>query len=284
MILAALTFHQSRMYADIETLYRTTIDQNPACWMAHNNLGVIQAHDRRTGEAIAHYREALRNKPDYIEACVNLGVALAAEGRTDEAIAQYREALNIKHDYADAHCNLGVALASQGRTEEAIAQYESALDIKHDHVNAHCNLGVALARQGRIKQAIAQYHAALNINRDDFSTLNNLAWLRATYPKAAFRDGAEAVELAEHAFRLSEGGDPAVLDTLAAAYAEARKFPAAMQAAGKAIDLATRQNNDALAEKVKARLRLYKARTPYRQPVAAPLPGYRENTSQVPVK
>src|SRR5215471_17951853 len=32
-ILFVLTWQQSRMYADIETLYRTTIARNPGCWM-----------------------------------------------------------------------------------------------------------------------------------------------------------------------------------------------------------------------------------------------------------
>jgi len=268
MVLTALTFRQSRMYTDVETLYQTTIAQDPACWMAHNNLGVVLAHNEQTEEAMAHYREALKIKPDYVEASVNLGVALAAQGRTDEAISQYQEALNIKHDDASAHCNLGVALASQGRTDEAVAQYQEALDIKHDYVDAHCNLGVALANQGRIKEAIAHYRAALNIKPDDSPTLNNLAWLLATCPKSGFRNGAEAVKLAERAFHLPDGLEPTVLDTLAAAYAEAGRFPEAVQAAQKALDLAKRQNNGALAERVKARLRLYEARTPYRQPSA----------------
>ena len=33
-VLATLTWRQSRMYADAETLYRTTIDRNPNCWLA----------------------------------------------------------------------------------------------------------------------------------------------------------------------------------------------------------------------------------------------------------
>jgi len=39
--LATLSFHQSRMYADLPTFYRTTLERNPACWMAHNNLGMV---------------------------------------------------------------------------------------------------------------------------------------------------------------------------------------------------------------------------------------------------
>ena len=72
-VLAVLSWRQSRMYADIETLYRTTIDRNPDCWMAHNNLGNALADRGQVDEAIAHYQKALEIKPDYAEAHNNLG-------------------------------------------------------------------------------------------------------------------------------------------------------------------------------------------------------------------
>jgi Flp pilus assembly protein TadD len=175
--------------------------------------------------------------------------------------------LKIKHDSSDAHCNLGMALMSKGRTDEAVAEYQESLSIKRNHVDAHCNLGVALVKQGRIKEAIAHYHAALKTKADDPPTLNNLAWLRATHPNAAFRDSGEAVELAQRALQLSNGRAPAVLDTLAAAYAEAGRFPEAVRTARKAVDLAEQQHKQAMAEEMMARLRLYEAGTPYREPL-----------------
>ena len=90
-VLAVLSWRQSRMYADVETLYRTTIDRNPDCWMAHNNLGTVLAGRGQVDEAIAHYRKALEIKPDYAEAHNNLGLALAGRGQVDEAIAHYRQ-------------------------------------------------------------------------------------------------------------------------------------------------------------------------------------------------
>ena len=61
----------------------------------------------------------------------------------------------------------------------------------------------------------------------------------ATNPNASVRNGAEAAELAERAARLSGGQKPAILGTLAAAYAEAGRFPEAVQTARKALKLAT---------------------------------------------
>ena len=55
------------------------------------------------------------------------------------------------------------------------------------------------------------------------------------------------------------------LDTLAAAYAEAGRFAEAVQTA-KALDLATQQNNHALAESIPAKIRLYQSRTPFPSP------------------
>ena len=42
VVLAVLTWRQSRMYGDNETLYRTMIAENPDCWMVHNNLGQLR--------------------------------------------------------------------------------------------------------------------------------------------------------------------------------------------------------------------------------------------------
>ena len=55
----------------------------------------------------------------------------------------------------------------------------------------HDDLGVALASRGRIGEAIEHFRKALRIKPDDSPALNNLAWLRATYPESSFRDGAE---------------------------------------------------------------------------------------------
>src|SRR5207237_6360455 len=41
VILGVLTWRQSRQFTDIETLWRTTIARNPACWMAQTNLGTL---------------------------------------------------------------------------------------------------------------------------------------------------------------------------------------------------------------------------------------------------
>ena len=90
-VLFVVTSQQSRMYTDIETLYRTTIARNPACWMAQVNLGNILYQANRIPEAMDLFKQALRIKPAF--AYYGVGNALLLKGRTSEAVDQYKQAL-----------------------------------------------------------------------------------------------------------------------------------------------------------------------------------------------
>ena len=67
-ILGTLTWRQAATYADIETLWRTTLAKNPECWMAHTNLGLVLFQKGQIDDAIAHYRSALQMQPDWWDA------------------------------------------------------------------------------------------------------------------------------------------------------------------------------------------------------------------------
>ncbi len=173
LVLGVLTWRQSGMYADAETLYRTIIRENPACWMAHTNLGLLLSDSDRKDEAMAHYQKALAINPNTVEAHTNLGTILEARGQVDEAIAHYQKALEIKPDSAEAHNNFGIALAHRGQVDEAIAHFRRALEIKPDYAEAHRNLGQILAGRRQIDEAIAHYRKALEIKPDYAEAHNN---------------------------------------------------------------------------------------------------------------
>ena len=141
--LFVLTWRQSGMYRNAETLYRETLRRNPASWMARNNLGCILADmPGRLPEAIAEFEASLRVKPDNRQAENNLGNALlTTPGRIAEGIPHLQAALALNPNFAETHYNLALALSLTGRIPEAIAEYKAALRLRPDYPAARNNLG-----------------------------------------------------------------------------------------------------------------------------------------------
>ena len=215
--------------------------------------------------AIAEWKKALELDPGNAKAHNNLGVHLLHKGRSDDAIAHFQQAVGLNPEYADAQSNLGIALSQQGRFEEAIPHFQKALEINPGQAGAHANLGNALYLRGRIPEALAQWREGLRADPDNLALLSQTAWVLATSPEASIRSGSEAVELAERAAQTSGRRDPAILDTLAAAYAEVGRFQAAIETTRQALVLAAQQNLQPLVEGLKARMALYEAKTPFRE-------------------
>jgi len=174
-VLGVLTFRQTRMYADIQTLYETTIQKNPACWMAHNNLGIVLKHENHLPEAIEHYRRALQLRPDYPEAYNNLAVVLNALGRHDDAVAAYDQALRLRPNYPDALGNLVAALTDAGRLQEAIDRGQQAIRLCPSDARLRLNLGVALGMAGRHPESVDQFAEAVRLRPDLSEAQANLA-------------------------------------------------------------------------------------------------------------
>jgi tetratricopeptide (TPR) repeat protein len=291
-----------RLKGDIDEAavhFREALRINPHFAEAHINLGNVLLRKGSVDDAIAHYEQALRIKPQLSGLYYNLGNALIRKGRVNDAIRHYRQALQIDPEFADAHNNLGNALLQQrnvddaithlrmalqlkpdyaeawyglgkaqlqkGNMDEAIDCHRQALQLRPDYTEVHNNVGLVLVQKGRVDEAIVHYEKALEIEPDNPQTLNNLAWVRAAAAKSTFRDGAEAVRLAERACRVTNSRVPVMIGTLAAAYAEAGRFDEAVAAAEKARDLALALGQREVAEKNEELIKLFKTAQPYHE-------------------
>jgi len=184
LILAVLTWRQSHMYRDAETLYRETLRRNPSCWMAHNNLGNVLAKlPGRSEEAIQEYQAALRMKPDNAEAHYDLAALLFASD-LPAAIAHYQAAVKAKPEFGAAHANLGTALARiPSRLPEAIAEYKTAIQLEPGLAVTHFDLANTLGQMpDRSPEAIPEYRKAIELNPDFLEARYNLALALAKLP------------------------------------------------------------------------------------------------------
>ncbi|MGB7591155.1 MAG: tetratricopeptide repeat protein, partial [Terriglobia bacterium] len=215
--------------------------------------------------AVAEWLKGLELDPRDANLHNYVGAALMQEGKFDEAILHLEKALESNPDADEAHGNMGLLLMQQGNLDEASAHLRKALEINPANARAHFNLGYADYAAGKVSQALAEWRVGLRIQPDLLPVLNQAAWVLATCSEASLRNGAEAISLAERAAQISGGQDPAILDALAAAYAEAGRFSDAVQTAKRALNLATQQNQQELAQALRSALSLYEAGTPLRE-------------------
>jgi len=223
----------------------------------HAGLGSAFYQKRRMDEAIIEYQKALEIKPDFAEAHNNLGYSLLQIGRVNEAITHFQRTLEIKPDFAETHKTLGDSLLQMGRVDEAIVHYRKATELRPGLVEAYNNLGNAFCRKGMAAEAMAYYQKAIELQPQFIPAQINLAWMLATWPEPSVRNGGKAVVLAKQANQFSKDKDPLILRTLAAAYAEAGRFPEAVLTAKQALALAVTQSNTALTNVLQTEIELY---------------------------
>ncbi len=246
------------------THLQTLLKEYPNDAQAHYDLGNALLRKGNSQGAIAAYEKTLSIQARYPAAHYNLGIALDQNGQIDEAIAHYREAVQEQPNYPKAYYLLGNDLLHKGRVDDAIAAYEQALKSRLTYPEAENNIGLAFLQKGRPSEAIAHWQNALAGQSDSVDTLNNLAWVLATFPESWIRDRKQALALAERANQLSGDNNPAVLRTLAAAYAENGRFTEAKVTAERGLQLANTKENLALANIFEGDLARYRANTPVR--------------------
>ncbi len=250
-VFAVLAFQQSHMYCDAETLYRATLERNPACWMAHNNLGILLKDSDRLPEAIEHYQQALAIKPDNAETHNNFGDALIARGHLEDAIEQFETALRIVPRYAEAQNNWGVALLKQGNSWEAMDHFKQAVDFRPDYAGAHNNLGNVLCQLGDLPHAIEHLERTVLLKPGFAEAECNLA-------VALMRAGRteEAVVHCQQCVRLQPNSTTAYA-SLAMAMARMHRGAEAIAAGESALKLARQHGQNELAGKIEGWLAAY---------------------------
>lgn len=201
---------------------------------AHLNLAIAATRPDKE-RAIAEARRAIELGPENFSAYQLLMKCLVESGRYNEAAAFGPEWLAVSPFDVAAHSSLAVAMAQTGDLPEAAQQLGYVMMLKP-------NAEEALTQLHRIVSSLAKTPDGLQRLRDIAANapdsprmLDELAWLLATYPDSNARDGAEAVRLAERACALTERRIPALLSTLAAAYAETGDFSRAVTAGEEAL-------------------------------------------------
>ena len=272
LTLSLLTFQRAKVFASEESLFRDTLAKNPAAWGIHNDLGVILASRHDFPAAAVQLTAALQTKPDYADAQSNLGMVLFLEGKPAEAEQYFLSALHGAPNDPEIHRRFASLLGRQGRTKEALFHLRLAVTFsRKPDLRTRLDYANMLSQTGDVRGAESQYRKAIVTNPGSVEALNNLAWLLSTSSDDALRNGTEAVRFAERASRLPPVKEICVPGTLAAAYAEAGRFPEAIATAEKAIQDENSAGETRFSELNQRLLTLYRAGQPFHE--TSPMEG-----------
>ncbi len=222
---------------------------NLGCALRHREEGVSdEAYNKRLEEAVQCFLSAIHYKAEHADAHSNLAMTLwqlaAAKEKSGAvehheevsrlrkgAVEHYEKALELKWDHLDARTGYAQILgemAMEARKKGHTTESEQDLAKAVEHVRIVIHLDEQNARAfellGRIEEMQGKHVEATR----DFK---RAAWLFATNPRAAGRNGPGALALASKLVQESGGQDAKSLDILAAALAELQRYPEAVMAA-----------------------------------------------------
>lgn len=153
LVAMLLSWLQVQYWENSRTLYEHTLRVTKNNWLIQFSLGLALKSEGRTDEAVIHYREALKIRPDYVEAHNDLGIVLAERGDTEESLRHFSEAIRLKPDYADAFNNFAVVQLSKGNSQDAFNYFTEALRLKPDFEKARIGQRMSAQMSGRSGEA-----------------------------------------------------------------------------------------------------------------------------------
>jgi len=260
-----LTNAQTRLWASTKTLFTHTVAVTGDNPVALTNLGLAAMNEERYDDAEHALRKALQLDPTEIDAWGNLANLFRKLKKYDAALAAYAEVDRYCRDNPRCYFQMGKTLEEKGSAARAESCYQKAVTLEPTSADYRYWLAMNQQSQGKARDAVESYAKLLELRPGNPAALNNIAWICGTSADATVRNGARAVELLRPLAEKPDC-DANVLDTFAAAYAEAGQFDRAVETAEKAIAKArdVAMPASAIAD-MEMRRDMYKEHQPFRE-------------------
>jgi len=167
IIMMVLTWKQCGYWRDSAVLFGHALKVTKNNYLAHNSIGLAMFAEGKTDDAIYHYNEAIRIRPDFVRAYHNRGAVYTDIGQYQKAIEDYTMAIHLRPDYAEVYNNRGIAYSLLGRQQQAVIDYNEAIRLKPDYFEAFNNRGNAYSGLGLKQQAIEEFNEAIHLKPDE---------------------------------------------------------------------------------------------------------------------
>ena len=234
--------------------------KNSAAYLARGRVNEAKSI---IDQALQDYTKVVELDPHSGEAFFRRAHIWELKKDLTKAIGDYSDAIALDSLNVRAYQNRALAQLANKQYDKAIKDFTEVIQIEPKNFAAFHSRGVAYQAKKDFPKAGLDYAEAYRIDPNYVPAYKDHAWLLATCPVDAVRNGKLAVELATKA--VQPGGDKngTYCDTLAAAHAEAGQFDEAVRWEKTALeDMAFAQPH---GDAARQRLELYTQKKPYRE-------------------
>lgn len=241
--------------------FEKAVENDETRWKAIHNRGVSYALAGKYEKSIVDFTHAIKLQPDYPNAWFNRAEIRYELGHFEQAIPDYTKTLELNPDDFGAYTSRGHTYFRMRKFTAALEDYSTAIELDDANAEAYVNRGDAYQKLEQWKEAASDFRRAVELDPKLPRAYASAAWLMATCPNEQFRNAELGLQAAQRAIELGSEDNFELLDTLAAAQANANRFDDAVASVSKAIKLAPADASAPLAE----RLEMYNSQRPYRQ-------------------
>lgn len=195
--LVFLSWMQCGYWENSIYLFSHTLNVTKNNYVAHHGIALSLSKEGKINEAIYHYNEAIRLKPNYAEAYNNRGTIYVKLRQYQLAMEDFNKAILLYPNYAEAHYNKGLTYFMIGQYQSAIKYYNKAITLKPDDADAYSNRGNAFNKLGQYQRAILDYNASIQFKPDNPVAYNNrgsIYYILGQY-HSALEDCTKAIQL-----------------------------------------------------------------------------------------
>jgi tetratricopeptide (TPR) repeat protein len=265
----ARLFEKTEQYQEALDAYSEILEFEPGNFAARFQRGYLYQRQGAYDKAMADVSDVIRWHADCASAYSLRGQLYNRMGEYDKAIADADRAIQMNPRDLDAHLTRGFANLQVKNYERAAQDLTEGLNLTPKDGYALSHRAAAFTKLGKYKEALADLVQASELDgkagifeAPAADVLNSLAWLLATCPDSAVRNGEKATEYVSRALKL----DPdrwQLWDTRAAVFAENCDFGNAVRWEERC--LGQKDFSEAERGRMEGRLALYRAEKPYRE-------------------
>jgi tetratricopeptide (TPR) repeat protein len=261
--LRGIAYMAQEQWAKAAQDFEKSYDLGDSSIAMHLNLGACYEHLGQADAALREYDSILNEFPDEFPTRMARGNLLVRKHQYAPALRDFEEAIRLQPEAPTVQNMRGIALRMLGRYQEAVDAFTAEIANNPESAEAFANRGYARKCLAAYSAAKDDYEKAITLDLQSNSIRNDFAWLLACCPDASIRDPQRSVALSEECCRQTLHKNGEYVDTLAAAYAIAGNFPAAIEAAKLAL---TMLGDHPAVPQIRARLELYERQQPYVEP------------------